>query len=113
MIVERAEEALHRVFEEVEQVGEDDVVGGGAGSGSEMNWSVGVRVSPAAASRRAQRGRVEAERLAGHQLAGFDVANVERLQRMLDDDALANRLSGVVWSSASSSSASGTAGGRG
>ncbi len=58
---QRPEEALHRVFEEADQVGEDDVIGGRwrQRSGDEL----GVFAALAGADlRRAQHGRVEAER---------------------------------------------------
>ena len=76
-----------------------------------MNGGCSARC-PGGGAGGAQHGRVEGERLVGDQLTGVDVANVEGLQRMFDANPVADLL-GVVTSRVSSSSASGTAGGRG
>ena len=54
-----------------------------------MNFGLLAAFADADAGR-PQHGRVEAERHARHQLARYDVANVERLQRMPDNDAAAD-----------------------
>ena len=90
-VVELAEEPLHRVLEEVEQVVQRHVVVRRFRQrpGQERAWR---RPVTGCGAGRAQGNRVEGKRLAGDECAAFDVANVERLQRVFGDDLLADRL---------------------
>ena len=88
-VVERAEEPLDRIPEECREVGERHVFGRGSGqrAGDERR-SLGA-VAFARAGRSQHRG-VEREGLVGYQLPGDDVASIEGLQRMPDDDGVAD-----------------------
>ena len=88
-VFERTEEALDRILEEPDQIGERDVLVRlrGKRAGDELRLFgplAGARL------RRPKHRRVEGERHVRYQLAGYDVANVERLQRMMHDDPLAD-----------------------
>ena len=108
-----AQERAHRVLDEAHEVVELDHarrLGGGSGAG--RNGAAGGALARQRAGA-VERDAVEAPRPAGHELAGDEVARVERLQRVADDDrSRAAPSARTVRSTTSSSSPTGTAGGR-
>ena len=88
-VVERAEEPLDRIPEECREVGERHVFGRGSGQRAGDERRPLGAVAFARAGRSQHRG-VEREGLVGDQLPGDDVASVEGLQRMPDDDGVAD-----------------------
>ena len=105
--------AAHRVGEERLQVGQGDVprpaaAGSGAGQRAAAAGAAGPRAAfaPASAARSKLNGSAPASS------PGDEVADVERLQRVPDQHVVAAPAARAVASRASSSSPSGTAGGR-
>ena len=107
------QERPHGMGEEGLQVGQVDV-GGALAQAADQRAAAGPAHAPH--GRRLAPASADASKLNGRSvedLPGYVVARIEGLQRVPDDDAVADRLVTVVSaSSASSSSPSGTAGGR-